>query len=135
MSYIVIGIVPAGGDLKLREQYLLVQFRCNYNVVDRRRDCPRLPFNRDVDYVFPFPPSAAVCSFKAVIDDKRTIKGVVRTSDTPSSLYTHLMTPILSAAAVSAIVAMLAEPPVPSQVEHPPSINGFRLVKLLAPAK
>ncbi|KAG8804639.1 hypothetical protein FRC17_005920, partial [Serendipita sp. 399] len=36
------------------------------------------PINRDVEYVFPLPPSAAVCSFKAVIDDTKTIKGVVK---------------------------------------------------------
>lgn len=85
MSYIVVGIIPVGGDLKLREQYPLVQSRCNYNVIDVYSIAEVVqdyqstaPINRDVDYVFPLPPSAAVCSFKAVIDDKRTIKGIVK---------------------------------------------------------
>jgi Vault protein inter-alpha-trypsin domain len=85
MPYILVGIIPVGGDLKLKEQYPLVQSRCHYNVVDvytvatvaqeYYSDCS---VNRDVEYVFPLPPSAAVCSFKAVLDDTKVIKGIVK---------------------------------------------------------
>jgi hypothetical protein len=32
----------------------------------------------EIRYIFPLPPDASVCSFKAVIDGKRIIKGVVK---------------------------------------------------------
>ena len=85
MSYFLVGIVPVGGDLELREEYPLVQSQCNYNVVDVyiiaevvQDYYSTASISRDVDYVFPLPPSAAVCSFEAVIDDKRAIKGIVK---------------------------------------------------------
>jgi hypothetical protein len=34
--------------------------------------------DRDVDYFFPLPPDAAVCAFKAIIDDTTVIKGEVK---------------------------------------------------------
>ena len=36
---------------------------------------------QDVVYVFPLPSDAAVCAFTAVIDDERTITGVVKQKD------------------------------------------------------
>ncbi|KAG8822812.1 hypothetical protein FRC17_009456 [Serendipita sp. 399] len=82
---IIVGIIPIGSGLTLRDEYPLVQSRCNYSVVDVYTIAELVqdyysaaPINRDVEYVFPLPPSAAVCSFKAVIDDTKTIKGVVK---------------------------------------------------------
>ncbi|KAG8808602.1 hypothetical protein FRC17_003876 [Serendipita sp. 399] len=82
---VIIGIIPIGSDLTLRDEYPLVQSRCIYSVVDVytiaelvQDYCSAAPINRDVEYVFPLPPSAAICSFKAVIDDTKTIKGVVK---------------------------------------------------------
>ncbi|KAG8822813.1 hypothetical protein FRC17_009457 [Serendipita sp. 399] len=82
---VIVGIIPIGSGLTLRDEYPLVQSRCNYSVVDVytiaeivQDYCSAAPINRDVEYVFPLPPSAAVCSFKAVIDDTKTIKGVVK---------------------------------------------------------
>ncbi|KAG8830099.1 hypothetical protein FRC17_005434 [Serendipita sp. 399] len=82
---IIVGIIPIGSGLTLRDEYPLVQSHCNYSVVDVYTIAELVqdyysaaPINRDVEYVFPLPPSAAVCSFKAVIDDTKTIKGVVK---------------------------------------------------------
>lgn len=36
---------------------------------------------QDVKYIFPLPSNAAVCAFNAVIDDKRTIHGIVKQKD------------------------------------------------------
>jgi hypothetical protein len=84
MAAIIVGIIPIGGVV-LRDEYPLVQSRCHYNVVDVYTVATvvqdyhsNASANRDVEYVFPLPPSAAVCSFKAVLDDKKTIKGVVK---------------------------------------------------------
>ncbi|KAG8829463.1 hypothetical protein FRC20_008658, partial [Serendipita sp. 405] len=82
---VLVGIIPIGTGWTLREEYPLVQSRCNYSVADVYTIAELVqdyhsnaPINRDVEYVFPLPPSAAVCSFKAVIDDKKVIKGVVK---------------------------------------------------------
>ena len=81
--YYIAGIVPAGSSL--RDEYPLVQSRCHYeildvytiaNVIQDYRSTAQ--FTRDVEYVFPLPPSAAVCSFKAIIDDTKVIQGVVK---------------------------------------------------------
>ncbi|KAG8807767.1 hypothetical protein FRC17_004274, partial [Serendipita sp. 399] len=85
-SYLV-GIIPRGtsNNYTLREEYPLVQSRCSYTILDVYSLAHLIQdyysaatLNRDVEYVFPLPPSAAVCSFKAVINDKRVIKGVVK---------------------------------------------------------
>ncbi|KAG8798627.1 hypothetical protein FRC17_007371, partial [Serendipita sp. 399] len=80
----IVGIIPLEGGWSLRDEYPLVQSRCVYNVVDVYTIAEivqdyhsNAPLNRDVEYVFPLPPSAAVCSFKAVIDEK-VVKGVVK---------------------------------------------------------
>ncbi|PVF97084.1 VIT-domain-containing protein [Serendipita vermifera] len=79
----LIGIISIEGNI--RDQYPLVQSRCHYNIVDVYSITELVqdyhssaPISRDVEYVFPLPPGAAVCSFKAVIDNKKTIKGVVK---------------------------------------------------------
>jgi hypothetical protein len=79
----LIGIISIEG--KIKDQYPLVQSRCHYNIVDVYSIAELVQdyhssasVNRDVEYVFPLPPRAAVCSFKAVIDDKKVIKGVVK---------------------------------------------------------
>ncbi|PVF91424.1 hypothetical protein CPB86DRAFT_809498 [Serendipita vermifera] len=79
----LVGIISIEGNIK--DQYPLVQSRCHYNIVDIYSIAELVqdyhssaPISRDVEYVFPLPPGAAVCSFKAVIDDKKTIKGVVK---------------------------------------------------------
>ncbi|KAG8848711.1 hypothetical protein FRB91_010548 [Serendipita sp. 411] len=85
-SSTLVGITPIGGNgWTLREEYPLVQSRCNYSVVDTYTIAEVIqdyysnaPINRDVEYVFPLPPSAAVCSFKAIVDDTQIIKGVVK---------------------------------------------------------
>jgi hypothetical protein len=85
MSHLVtvVGIVSVEG--KIRDQYPLVQSKCHYNIIDVYSIAELVqdyhssaPVSRDVEYVFPLPPGGAVCSFKAVIDDKKVIKGVVK---------------------------------------------------------
>ena len=41
----------------------------------------------EVKYVFPLPPDASVCAFKAVIDGERTIKGIVKAKATAKAEY------------------------------------------------
>ncbi|KAG8840019.1 hypothetical protein FRC20_005835, partial [Serendipita sp. 405] len=45
------------------------------------------PVDRDVEYVFPLPPSGAVCSFKAVINDTQVIRGVVKEKHEAKKAY------------------------------------------------
>ncbi|PVF97081.1 hypothetical protein CPB86DRAFT_735500 [Serendipita vermifera] len=88
----LIGIISIEGNI--RDQYPLVQTRCYYNIVDVYSIAELVqdyhssaPISRDVEYVFPLPPGAAVCSFKAVIDDKKTIKGVVKEKSEAKTEY------------------------------------------------
>ena len=82
----VVGIVPVGVNVvAVQDNYPLVKSSCHYNVADvysiahLTQDYEsRAPIAYDVDYVFPLPPTAAVCAFKAVIDGDKVIKGVVR---------------------------------------------------------
>ena len=83
MPYVLVGLIPVGSTV--RDDYPLVQARCHYNVVDVYTIAEVVQdyyssasVNHDVEYVFPLPPSAAVCAFKAVIDDVRVIKGIVK---------------------------------------------------------
>jgi Vault protein inter-alpha-trypsin domain len=78
------GIVPAGSSLR-RDEYPLVQSRCHYEILDVYTIAnvvqdyhSKSQLSRDVEYVFPLPPGAAVCSFKAVIDDTKVIQGVLK---------------------------------------------------------
>ncbi|HEV7737953.1 MAG TPA: VIT domain-containing protein [Chlamydiales bacterium] len=41
----------------------------------------------DVKYVFPLPPDASVCAFKAVINGQRSIKGVVKEKEKAKAEY------------------------------------------------
>ncbi|CAG8673073.1 10641_t:CDS:2, partial [Acaulospora colombiana] len=89
---IVSGIVSVEG--KIRDEYPLVQSRCHYNIVDVYSIAELVqdyhssaPVSRDVEYVFPLPPGGAVCSFKAVIDEKKVIKGVVKEKATAKAQY------------------------------------------------
>ncbi|EJD54093.1 hypothetical protein AURDEDRAFT_180436 [Auricularia subglabra TFB-10046 SS5] len=69
-------------------QYPLVQSSCHYTVVDVNVHArltqvyvSKASQAEEVKYVFPLPSDAAVCAFSAVIDDKRTIHGVVKKKD------------------------------------------------------
>ena len=63
----------------------LVNARCHYNLVDvyalaslvQEYSCERLNSPQNVAYVFPLPPDAAVCAFRAEVDD-RSVHGVVK---------------------------------------------------------
>ncbi len=83
MTHYIVGIIPVDGTV--RDEYPLVQSRCHYKVLDVYTIAEVVQdyyssatLNRDVEYVFPLPPSAAVCSFKAVIDDNKVINGIVK---------------------------------------------------------
>lgn len=41
----------------------------------------------EICYVFPLPPDASVCSFKAVLDGTRTIKGIVKGNQIAKAEY------------------------------------------------
>ena len=92
--YIVCGIVPFG-HAEWREQYPLVKASCQYNIEDVYAVAELVqeyysdaPVDRQVEYVFPLPPDAAVCAFKAVIDDKKVIKGIVKEKEEAKKEYT-----------------------------------------------
>ena len=91
--YVVYGIVPFG-HVEWREQYPLVKASCQYNVEDVyavaelvQEYYSNAPIDRQVEYVFPLPPDAAVCTFKAVIDDKKVIKGIVKEKEEAKKEY------------------------------------------------
>lgn len=91
--YVVYGIVPFG-HVEWREQYPLVKASCHYNVEDVytvaelvQEYYSNAPVDRQVEYVFPLPPDAAVCAFKAVIDDKKVIKGIVKEKEEARKEY------------------------------------------------
>jgi len=91
--YVVYGIVPFG-HVEWREQYPLVKASCHYNVEDVYAVAELVqeyysdaPVDRQVEYVFPLPPDAAVCAFKAVIDDKKVIKGIVKEKEEAKKEY------------------------------------------------
>ena len=78
------GIIPLG-DLTLRDEYPLVKAACHYVIEDVYSVTNLVQYytanaslDRDVDYFFPLPPDAAVCAFKAIIDDSTVIKGEVK---------------------------------------------------------
>ena len=92
--YVVCGIVPFG-HAEWREQYPLVKASCQYNIEDVYAVAELVqeyysdaPVDRQVEYVFPLPPDAAVCAFKAVIDDKKVIKGIVKEKEEAKKEYT-----------------------------------------------
>jgi len=81
--YHLIGIVPVGSTV--RDDYPLVQSRCHYDILDVYSLAELVQdyystaqVYRNVEYIFPLPPSAAVSSFKAVINETKVIKGVVK---------------------------------------------------------
>ena len=83
MLQYVVGIIPVDGTV--RDEYPLVQSRCQYKVLDIYTIAEVVQdyysngtISRDVEYVFPLPPTAAVCSFKAVIDNDKVVKGIVK---------------------------------------------------------
>jgi hypothetical protein len=92
-SYLgLVGIISIEG--KIKDQYPLVQSRCHYNIIDVYSITELVqdyhssaPVNRDVEYFFPLPPGAAVCSFKAIIDDEKVIKGVVKEKGDAKAQY------------------------------------------------
>jgi len=91
--YVDYGIVPFG-HVEWREQYPLVKASCHYNVEDVYAVAELVqdyyssaPVDRQVEYVFPLPPDAAVCAFKAVIDDKKVIQGIVKEKEEAKKEY------------------------------------------------
>jgi hypothetical protein len=69
----------------MRDDYQLVHSRCDYKVLDVYTIAnviqdyySNAKFDCDVDYVFPLPPGAAVCSFQSILDDEKVIKGIVK---------------------------------------------------------
>ena len=46
----------------------------------------------NVNYVFPLPPDAGVCSFKAIIDDQQVITGVVKEKSIAKAEYKEAVT-------------------------------------------
>jgi Vault protein inter-alpha-trypsin domain len=78
------GIIPLG-DLQLRNEYPLVKATCHYVIEDVYSVANLVQYysanaslDRDVEYFFPLPSDAAVCAFKAIIDDTTVIKGAVK---------------------------------------------------------
>ncbi|KAF8510549.1 von Willebrand factor type A domain-containing protein [Hysterangium stoloniferum] len=78
------GLVPVFGTGTI-DDFPLVNARVHYDLIDVQSlatliqtytSNASLPL--DVNYVFPLPSDASVCSFKAVIDGKRTIKAIVK---------------------------------------------------------
>ncbi|KZW04436.1 VIT-domain-containing protein [Exidia glandulosa HHB12029] len=79
---------------KVSNEYPLVKAACHYTVVDvnvharlTQTYVSQVKVAQDVKYVFPLPSNAAVCAFSAVIDDKRTIHGVVKQKDEAKRTY------------------------------------------------
>ncbi|KZW03696.1 VIT-domain-containing protein [Exidia glandulosa HHB12029] len=78
------GILPLRARTTANE-YPLIKAACHYTVVDVNMHAQltqtyvssaKVP--QEVKYVFPLPSNAAICAFNAVVDDKRTIHGVVK---------------------------------------------------------
>ncbi|KZW04435.1 hypothetical protein EXIGLDRAFT_758724 [Exidia glandulosa HHB12029] len=72
----------------VQNEYPLVQAACHYTVVDvnvharlTQTYVSTANVAQEVKYIFPLPSNAAVCAFTAVIDGKRTIRGVVKQKD------------------------------------------------------
>ncbi|EJD54067.1 VIT-domain-containing protein [Auricularia subglabra TFB-10046 SS5] len=69
-------------------EYPLVKAACHYTVVDvnvharlTQTYVSTAKKAQEVKYIFPLPSNAAVCAFNAVIDDSRTIHGIVKQKD------------------------------------------------------
>ncbi|KIM28456.1 hypothetical protein M408DRAFT_308375 [Serendipita vermifera MAFF 305830] len=89
------GLMPMGIPT-FRTEYPLVSSRCHYKVLDVytiaevvQEYHANSPHNRDIEYVFPLPPSAAVCSFKAILDNVKVIKGIVKEREEAKHEYYH----------------------------------------------
>ena len=81
------GIIPVEDLIPytLRDEYPLVKAACHYVIEDVYSVANLVQYytantslDRDVEYVFPLSPDAAVCAFKAIIDDTTVIKGEVK---------------------------------------------------------
>ena len=82
--YYYAGLAPLGIPT-LRNEYPLVHARCHYKVLDVYTIAEvvqvyysNTTYNRNIEYVFPLPPGAAVCSFKAILDNDKVIRGIVK---------------------------------------------------------
>jgi hypothetical protein len=99
MAAIICGLVPSS-NLRARDDYPLVKATCNYNIVDVYtvtdlvQEYQSKPTNAEqsISYVFPLPPSAAVCSFKAVIDGTKVINGNVMEKRKAKEVYDAAIT-------------------------------------------
>ncbi|KIM20225.1 hypothetical protein M408DRAFT_30542 [Serendipita vermifera MAFF 305830] len=102
MVYYVVGIIPVGGT-SVTDEYPLVQSRCHYNVFDVYTIAEVVQdyhsnaiSNREVEYVFPLPPGAAACAFKAVIDNDKVIKSTLKEEVEAKEEYTEVFSQGLS---------------------------------------
>lgn len=91
---LICGIIPLGVDIKLKDEYPLVRSSCDLNIVDvyqiahlQQEYESSAPIDRNVEYTFPLPSDAAVCSFKAIINDTKVIKGIVKEKGEAKRLY------------------------------------------------
>lgn len=93
MTSIFVGIFPWGNP-EARLSYPLVKSKCDitvqdvYTVAEVIQDyVSSSDSEQEVNYVFPLPPTAAVCAFKAVINDTKTIEGMVKEKGEAKRMY------------------------------------------------
>lgn len=120
------GIIPLE-DLTLRDEYPLVKAACHYVIEDVYLVANLVQYytantslDRDVDYVFPLPPDAAVCAFKAIIDDTTVIKGEVKEKEQAKRDYQEAV----AAGKYAGLLDKVAEDGEPTQLPLPVPSNA-----------
>lgn len=120
------GIIPLE-DLTLRDEYPLVKAACHYVIEDVYLVANLVQYytantslDRDVDYVFPLPPDAAVCAFKAIIDDTTVIKGEVKEKEQAKRDYQEAV----AAGKYAGLLDKVAEDGEPTQLPFPVPSNA-----------
>ena len=91
---VICGLIPVLRDAE-PANYPLVKATCTYRVTDvyTSADLVQEYYSvdqnpvQDIAYVFPLPPSAAVCGFKAVIDGTKVINGIVKEKEEAKQEY------------------------------------------------
>ncbi|CAG7847242.1 SubName: Full=Related to Vault poly[ADP-ribose] polymerase {ECO:0000313/EMBL:CCA69385.1} [Serendipita indica DSM 11827] len=92
-SKVICGLIPVLKDALAN--YPLVKATCTYRVADVYTSAELVQEYYsadsnpvlDIAYVFPLPPSAAVCGFKAIIDGTKVINGVVKEKEQAKQEY------------------------------------------------
>ncbi|KAF8580008.1 hypothetical protein K439DRAFT_1415709 [Ramaria rubella] len=89
--WVYCGLIPIHGE---KEDFPLLNARVHYDLVDVQALANLIQtytsnasYEVEINYVFPLPPDASVCAFKAVIDGSRTIKGVVKEKSIAKAEY------------------------------------------------